>query len=447
MGGFATPIRPRLKDRVIDDPQTRQSPDVGAPTDWQPFNENIGGMGDLQRPGPAPLPSGGERFLEGLEGQGGQQARLPLKQRLPGMAGSAARGAIGGLLGPTQRQDIEAERLGSQRVAGEHSLEAQREQFALPEQRARIEQQEAGTEQQRLATKILQRRLELMQAGGGQGGFQDMTDDENAEMAAAYATGDPKVIAQASGRIYSRRSIEGMVGPGTNVYSPDSPGGVERRFMTRGGQPMPGATQQGAVVPGTLPRTETSTQIVPTEGGGMAAVPKTSTSAPQLPGTTPRGGGGAGQARPVMGPGGTPLQPRLPAGEERAQQTAILAVSQLPYVKQEMLAIKDKLGPLSGRVMELGQVIGITDPNYSKLRLDTDAAVSAFSVIHFGARGNWQWLQEFKQNVDQGSLSYPNLVAGWQVLERWLRAYQTYGTQRPIDVTSGVNAPGVAGAR
>lgn len=435
--------RPRLKDRITDDSVTRESPDIGGSAPPPPS-----GIPTRNEP---PLPSGGQIFMGGLEGQGiPAGTRASLKQRLASAAGSGIRGAVSEMASPSRvftghewtADPYQAE---AQRVAGQRGLESQREAYSLPEQQARIEHEQAGTEQQRLSTKILQRRLEMMQGAGGGTSLQDVNEDEQALLSAAYATGDPKTIEQAVSRIYSRRAIEGMVGPGTNVYDPNAPGGVSRQFMTKGGGQGP--TVSGAVVPATLPRTTVGTQLVPTESGGMVSVPKPTTTAPVLPGTPRAGGGGGGAARPVMGPGGQPLQPRLPAQEERAQQTAILAVNQLPAIKQEILAIKDKLGPLQGRVMEIRRVIGNADPNYTKVVEDTDAAVSAFSVIHFGARGNWQWLNEFKSNVDAGTLTYPNLVAGWQVLERWLRAYQTYGTQRPIDEASGVDAPGVTGAR
>lgn len=440
----------RLKDRIADDAVTRESPEIGASRprlpqmipQWQAEQSAMQtapsiGMDTSRMPSPQidvanpPQPSLAQRVIGGFEGQpGGGRA---------GLVGRVARGALGGAFGPTQRQDIEAERLGSQRIGGEMALEKQREAYGLPEQTARIEQQQAGTEQQRLATKILQRRLEMMQQGGGGAGLQDLSEDENALLQSAYATGDPKTIEQAVGRIYSRRSIEGMVGPGTNVYDPNSPGGVSRQFMTRGGQPMPSATQRGAVVPGTLPQTSTVSQVVPTEGGGASMVTKPETRTPMLPGAT-RGGGGA-SVSPL------PLNPRLPAQESRAQNTAKLAVSQLPYVRNELMQLRDNLGPLRGRMMELGRVFGTDNParpTWDKLVMDTDAAVSAFSVIHFGARGNWQWLNEFKGNVDAGTLTYPDLVAGWSVLERWLRAYQTYGESRPVD--SEVSAPGVGRA-
>jgi hypothetical protein len=135
-----------------------------------------------------------------------------------------------------------------------------------------------------------------------------------------------------------------------------------------------------------------------------------------------------------MGPGGQPLSPRLGQQEERAQQSARLAVSQLPYVKQEIMQLRDNLGPVKGRVMELGRIFGTNNPmrpTWDKLVEDTDVATSALSVIHFGSRGSVQWLEQFKSNVDAGTLAYPDLVAGWSVLERWLRAYQTYGTLPP----------------
>jgi hypothetical protein len=411
--------RPRLADRIADD-QVGFLPPPPDISDDQQITPTTGGM-------TPPITS-----------QPTRPARPPLKQRILESLPGAAMGAIAAGLTPGDQATQMQQRgiIGQRGLAGQQERAAmerqlQQEAYGQPLQTAQIEREQAGTQAQRLLNKMTQYRLQMMQQGGAGAGLGDLTPDEQALIASAYQTGDPKTIESAVARIAQMRSVSGRMGPSTNVYDPSAPGGVSRQFMTRGGQPGP--TVRGAVVPGTLPTTSTSTQLVPTEGGGMAAVNKPETRTPQLPGA-PRGGGGMGITQ-------LPITPRLPAQEERAQQTANLALNQLPYVAQELKQLRDQVGPLKGRVMEIGRVIGTTDPTYVKLREDTDLAVSALSVIHFGARGNWQWLQDFRGNVDAGRLTYPDLVAGWQVLERWLRAYSTYGTQRPVDAE--VNAPGV----
>lgn len=119
MGAYA---KPRLKDRVADDSVTRDAPDLGQPP--QPaFDSRMGG--EQRQP---PLPGGRELFMGGLEGQ-----RIPsssqstLKQRIQNMAGLGIRGAVGGALGPTQRQDIEAERLEGMRLGGQREMMAHQE--------------------------------------------------------------------------------------------------------------------------------------------------------------------------------------------------------------------------------------------------------------------------------------------------------------------------------
>ena len=135
---------------------------------------------------------------------------------------------------------------------------------------------------------------------------------------------------------------------------------------------------------------------------------------------------------------------RVSAQEKRARDTANIAISALPDVRNELLVLRDKLGPVGGRKMEIGRAIGSTDNTYVMLRANTDLAVSALSVIHFGARGNWQWLQDFKGNLDEGKLTYENLVSGWSVIEKWLRRYSKMGEEAIVD--EGVPAPGVVNA-
>ena len=55
--------------------------------------------------------------------------------------------------------------------------------------------------------------------------------------------------------------------------------------------------------------------------------------------------------------------------------------------------------------MEIGRQIGTTDPQYVALRTNVDLMVSALSVMHFGARGNYQWLSDFRDNVNVGRLT------------------------------------------
>jgi hypothetical protein len=404
--------RPRLADRISDD-QVGFAPPPPDISDDQQVTPTTGSM-------TPPITS-----------QPTRPARPPLKQRILESLPGAAMGAVAAGLTPGDQATQMQQRgiIGQRGLAGQQERAAmerqlQQEAYGQPLQQAQIERERMGTESQRLLNKITQYRLQMMQQGGAGAGLSDLSSDEQALLASAYQTGDPKTIESAVARIAQMRTVGGRMGPGTNVYDPSAPGGVSRQFMTRGGEMGPKVS--GAVVPGTLPTTSTSTQLVPTTGGGMAAVSKPETRTPQLPGAPRAGGGGVGVTN-------VPVSPRLPAQEERAEDTAVLALGQLPYVAQELKSLRDSLGPLKGRVMEIGRVIGTTDPTYVKLRGDTDLAVSALSVIHFGARGNWQWLQDFRGNVDAGRLTYPDLVAGWQVIERWLRAYSTYGERAPVD--------------
>lgn len=289
--------KPRLADRIQDDPLARDAP---YEADQAPPIEPPAPGGMTFQDQPPPQPRLAQRVLGGFEGQPGGGTG--------GLVGRVARGALSGALGPTQRQDIESERLGSQRISGElatgaqriggeEALESQREAYSLPEQRARIAQQSAQTAQERLSTMILQQQLEMMNRGDIYAG--NYTDEQKAYINSEMALRGPKGAADAIRAVQQQNAIAGRIGPGTNVYDPNAPGGVSREFMTRGGQPMPGATVRGAVVPGTLPRAETSEQLVPTAEGGMAAVGKSRTVAPQLPGQPTAGGGGGIRDIPI----------------------------------------------------------------------------------------------------------------------------------------------------
>lgn len=443
------PMAPPTADVDPQDPMHVPAPSQplggGAPApDLTQYGALPGGIANRPQSNldqPPPRPRLAQRIIGGFEGQpnGG----------VAGTLAGMARGALAGALGPTQRQDIEAERQIGQRGGQEMALERQREAYGLPEQQARIGAQEASTQQSQLQSEILKNRIDAMKRMQQPGGEADpflqlgvLGPDEQAIRDAAYDefsyTANPASLMQGVSKIYQQRAVSGRLGPGVNTYDPNAPGGVTRQQFTRGGQPA--MNIPGVVVPGTLPRTSSTEQLVPTAGGGMAAVTKPVTTTPVLPG---QGGGGGAQPRVSN----VPVQPRLPAQEQRTEDTATVALKAIPDIAGQLGQLRDKLelGPLQGRIQELRRSIGNADPTYVQLKTNIHLLVSALSVMHFGARGNQQWLQDFSANADAGAMNYDDLRAGLGVMEKWIRRYQTVGERGVVD--DQVSAPGASRGR
>lgn len=126
MGAFA---KPRLKDRVADDSVTRESPDLGQSPDIAMAGVRVQPSQPTETPAP-PRVSGGQALWGGLMGQPDRDVvgdKPSLKNRMLDIVGRGVRGAVGGALGPTQRQDIEAERLEGMRLGGQREMMAHQE--------------------------------------------------------------------------------------------------------------------------------------------------------------------------------------------------------------------------------------------------------------------------------------------------------------------------------
>ncbi|MDE1941297.1 MAG: hypothetical protein KGI66_04215, partial [Patescibacteria group bacterium] len=132
---------------------------------------------------------------------------------------------------------------------------------------------------------------------------------------------------------------------------------------------------------------------------------------------------------------------RVGAQEKSARDTAQVALQALPDMQTEMDQLQTKLGPLGGRTMEIGAKIGKTDPTYISLRENADLVISALSKVHFGARGSWQWLQDFKKNLAVGSLSYGDLQAGMKTTTQWLQRYAALGYPKDYVVPASEKPP------
>lgn len=100
---------------------------------------------------------------------------------------------------------------------------------------------------------------------------------------------------------------------------------------------------------------------------------------------------------------------------------------------------ENKLGPAKGRWNEfvIGKV-GMDDPDFTRLRVDTNLLITKLMRMHVGARGGSEMLKHFQDLLDQGKMSPNNMRAALDQIQSYA---DDVTKEKPIPRTSGGTGP------
>lgn len=194
-------------------------------------------------------------------------------------------------------------------------------------------------------------------------------------------------------------------------------------------------------------------------GGGNQKLPAVPT--PAGASTTPAGGGTAPKgARRIGHKPGTPMivpgennQPTMaavvpgqtvPEGSVTPQQYGSanvptqpvrtrgqMAQAQLPSIaalEKEIIAQRDNLGPLVGRINAFMQGgVGAGDPDYSYLSTKLGLVNTAMMMIHAGGRPAFGLMKKFDDKLNAGKMDAPTLLAGLRAIREQMETYTKEG--------------------
>jgi hypothetical protein len=188
---------------------------------------------------------------------------------------------------------------------------------------------------------------------------------------------------------------------------------------------------EGGIPPSSyLGKTSSTVEYKQLDDGSIVALPKTTTTTPNVPGRSqPKGGGGGGAGgiqvqNGVVTQGGQPVVGKgaVTSATRTMVETAPKVTDLVERIKTQINDLEEsgQLGPAMSRWNELWSgKVGAENPKFRALMTNTTLLSTLLMRMHLGSRGGQQIMQHFEDMIGAGHQSAANMRATMDEIETY----------------------------